>query len=243
MISRKMIGAGNTAVVYEWEEGKVLKLFNHGYPYEAVTREYDNAMAINGMDFAKPRAYEMITYEGKNGILYDKIEGQSLLDWVLKTGNLQQCAECMAKTHKTIINNEISNVPDYKVFLKHHIQKVLLTKEKQQEAFSFIDKLEDGNTVCHGDFHPGNILISKGNAFVIDFMNICHGNFLYDIARTVFLIEYTPVPEKSHNKNMLQHTKKDLADLYLEQMNVTKDRLHDYLSVISIARKGEYPDE
>jgi hypothetical protein len=27
----KIIGIGNTATVYEWEKGRVLKLFNHGY--------------------------------------------------------------------------------------------------------------------------------------------------------------------------------------------------------------------
>ena len=47
-----------------------------------------------------------------------------------------------------------------------------------------IDKLADGDTLCHGDFHPGNILLSGDGAFIIDFMNVCCGNYLYDVART-----------------------------------------------------------
>jgi len=37
--------------------------------------------------------------------------------------------------------------------------------------------------------------------------------------------------------------KKTLADLYLIEMNVTRDMIHDYLSVIITARVGECPNE
>ena len=235
----KLIGTGNTADVYEWEEGKVLKLFKQGYPYEAVKKEYRNGMAINDMDFLKPRAYTMITYEGKNGIIYDRIEGESLLDIILNTGNWQECAECMAKTHKAMINNEVRNVPYYKDFLIHHIKNSLLTKEKQKEAPNLVDRLPNGDTLCHGDFHPGNILVSKGNAYVIDFMNVCHGHYLYDIARTVFLTECAPVPAGESDRDSILYIRKNLSELYLAQMGVTKDMLQDYLTIISIVYPGE----
>jgi uncharacterized protein (TIGR02172 family) len=239
----KIIGVGNTASVYQWEENKVLKLFNKGYPLEAVENEYHNAMAIKDMNFVKPNAYQMITYEGRNGIIYDRVEGESLQDWVIKTGNLLECAICMAKIHKKIIKNKISNVPNYKDFLKYHITNALLPLEKHKEALHMIDKLTEDNTLCHGDFHPGNILLSGGNAFVIDFMNVCSGNYLYDIARTVFLIEYTPVSQETKDRDMLLQFKKTLSDLYLIQMNVSREMIQEYLSIIIIAKKGECPDE
>lgn len=95
----KIIGVGKTASIYEYEKDKVLKLFNQGYPYEAVEKEYHNAIAIRDMDFAKPRVYELITYENRNGIIYGRVDGESLLDWVIRTGDLHECATCMAKVH------------------------------------------------------------------------------------------------------------------------------------------------
>ncbi len=239
----KLIGAGNTASVYEWEEGKVLKLFNKDYPGKSIENEFNNAMAIREMNFKKPKAYEIISYKERKGIIYDRIEGESLLEWVMKTGDLQECARCMAKLHKAIIQNKISNVANYKDFLKYHITKTQLTLEKQDEFLQMIDKLPGGNVLCHGDFHPGNILISKGHGYVIDFMNVCYGNSLYDIARTVFLIEYTPIPPEANNHDMLLYFKKTLSDLYLIQMNVTREMIQDYLSVIIAVRKGECPYE
>ncbi|WMJ85584.1 hypothetical protein [Anaerocolumna sp. MB42-C2] len=74
-------------------------------------------------------------------------------------------------------------------------------------------------------------------------MNLCHGNYLYDVARTVFLIEFTLAPAGIHNKEDVLYLKKTLAERYLMQMNVTREMIQDYLSVIMIARKGECPEE
>lgn len=239
----KIIGVGNTASVYEWEEGKVVKLFNQEYPDDAVENEYYNAMLIRDMDFTKPKAYEVISIEGRKGIIYDKVEGESLQDWVMRTRDVQQCASYMAKLHKTIIQNNISNAADYKDFLKQHIPHALLTADEQKNLLQMIDKLPDGNTLCHGDFHPGNIIMSGENTYIIDFMNICHGDYLYDIARTVFLVEYTPVPAETKDRGIILALKKSLADSYLMHMNVTREMIQDYLTIISAVRKGECPDE
>ncbi len=240
----KVIGLGNTATVYEWEEGKVLKLFYQGYPKEAVEREFHNAKAIRNMDFSKPKAYEIIFLEVRMGIIYDRVDGESLLDWVMRTGKVQECAVYMANLHKAILQNKISNVPNYKEFLKCNIvNSPSANSKKQEEVLQILDKLIDGNTLCHGDFHPGNILISDGHTIVIDFMNVCHGDFLYDVARTVFLVEYTPVPIEVGDREMLLGFKKTLADLYLMQMNVTRKMIQDYLAVIIAARVGECTEE
>ncbi|WP_346871501.1 aminoglycoside phosphotransferase family protein [Clostridium sp. UBA5119] len=240
----KVIGLGNTATVYEWEEGKVLKLFYQGYPKEAVEREFHNAKAIRNMDFSKPKAYEIIFLEVRMGIIYDRVDGESLLDWVMRTGKVQECAVYMANLHKAILQNKISNVPNYKEFLKCNIvNSPSANSKKQEEVLQILDKLIDGNTLCHGDFHPGNILISDGHTIVIDFMNVCHGDFLYDVARTVFLVEYTPEPIEVGDREMLLGFKKTLADLYLMQMNVTRKMIQDYLAVIIAARVGECTEE
>jgi hypothetical protein len=72
---------------------------------------------------------------------------------------------------------------------------------------------------------------------------VCHGDFLYDVARTVFLVEYTPVPTDAGDRDTLLRFKKTLADLYLIEMNVTREMIQDYLSVIIAARVGECPNE
>ena len=54
--------------------------------------------------------------------------------------------------------------------------------------------------VCHGDFHPANILISGKDATVIDWMDASRGNPLADVARTSIIlsgaVESTQVPTR-----------------------------------------------
>lgn len=240
----KVVGVGRTATAYEWGEGKVLKLFYQGYPKGAAEREFHNAKIIENMSFAKPKAHDVIICDERIGIIYDKVEGESLLDWVMRTHDIEKCAEYMANLHKSIIRSSTSNLPNYKDFLKHNIENIPSADSKKlEEAFQMLDKLPEGDALCHGDFHPGNILLSKGNPMVIDFMNLCHGDPMYDVARTVFLVQYTPVPMEAEDREMLLRFKKTLADLYLIEMNVTREMIRDYLSVIFEARRGECPEE
>ncbi|MDF2907738.1 MAG: aminoglycoside phosphotransferase [Herbinix sp.] len=243
MRAGKLIGYGNTATVYEWDEGRVVKLFNHGYPKESINKEYLNALAIREMNFSKPTAYELIEYEDHSGIIYDRVEGKSLLDRLMVTGDIQECAAIMAKLHKAIVNNHTTEVPNYKDFLKSHIPNTLLSLEQQKVLTHRIDNLPNGTALCHGDFHPGNLLLSEGGPCVIDFMNICYGNYLYDVARSVFLIEFTPVPVEAEDQDRILHMKKSLSSSYLQHMQVTREMIYEFLEVIRAVRKGECPDE
>lgn len=240
-----IIGIGNTATVYEWEDDRVLKLFHKGYSKDAIESEFHNAKSIENMNFEKPKAYKIIDFQEQSGIVYDKAEGESLLHWVLKTGDVKKCAIIMARLHKRMGQNNISDVRNYKELLRENILSMPLVDDvvNQQKILKSLDRLPKGNVFCHGDFHPDNILISGDHAIVIDFMNVCQGDFLYDVARTVFLVEYTPVPTDAENREQLLEFKKALADLYLSEMEVTREMIKDYLAVIIEARKGECPNE
>lgn len=236
----KLIGLGNTAKIYEWGENSVIKLFNEGYPKDAIEKEFYNAIAVRDMDFAKAKVDEIIVYGNSVGIIYDKIHGESLLEWLMKTGDLDKCSQYMSDLHKSIIHNSTKSVPNYKDFLRNNILNAeSISSVEKEEGLRLLAQLPEGDVLCHGDFHPGNIIISNGTPIVIDFMNVCFGDFLYDIARTVFLIQYTPVPKGSDNIDELLYFKRVLVELYLKQMNFTREIIEPYLAVIKIARKGE----
>ena len=238
----KEIGVGNTATVYEWNEEKVIKLFHYDYPRKSIEKEFLNAKIISDMDFQKPKAYGIVAYGERLGIIYDKIEGKSLETWVMETGDVRGCALYMANLHKKIISNMVANVPSYKEFLRYYIVRAMDLRDREK-VLSILDELPDGDILCHGDFHPGNIFISEGQTTAIDFMNICKGHFLYDVARTTFLIQYTPVPKEVEDKEPLLKLKRSLTDLYLVEMGVTREMIQNYLTVIMAARKGENPEE
>ena len=240
----KLIGKGNTANVYELGDQKVLKLYHEGFPKEVVEQEYNNSIKINGLLFPKPKAYKMIEHEKQYGIIYDQVEGETSLDMLFKSKDVKQCAKNIAELHKQILRCNSSHLQDYKEMLLSFIVRAPENlKEKRKQALEILDKLPDGTTVCHGDFHPGNVLITNQGSVVIDFMNICSGTRCYDVARTVYLIEYTPVAKEMEDLQEILWMKHTLAEYYLQEMNITREEIADYLRVIEVVRRVECPGE
>lgn len=243
-MEHKMIGQGNTANVYEWEDGKVLKLFHQGYPIDSVKREYENAKRLNLMNFSKPMVHEIVTISNQYGILYDKVNGISMFDWLMTTGDMKYCARKIAQLQDKINENKAYEFMDYKEFLRNNLQRFVLSggmeaKSQGEEMLHLLTILKDGENLCHGDYHPGNIFIEEDKVSVIDFMNCCRGPREYDIARSLYLIQYSPIPQNMPGVEEVLKVREQLADHYLNYMKVSREELKDYLAVITVSRGGE----
>lgn len=238
----ELIGIGNTADVYVWKEGYVCKLFHKGYPENAVKREYENAKAMQNYNLPVPSCMGMVKEENRCGILYERAEGVTLLEYYQRTGDASVLLETLCSVHERILGHHADDVPDYKEFLSLFAQGKNAGKE---ELLGLIQSLPDGNTLCHGDFHPGNVMINKKEAEdhsdirVIDFMNVCHGPRLYDIARTYYLIHPVEREEGKKNTDEAVQAMQAFADAYLDRMKTTKEEIAPYVEVLQKVRKLE----
>ena len=219
-----MIGVGNTAEVFEYGEGKVCKLFFPGYPKDAVEREYRNAKEVYRLGFPVPAVYETVVLEGRNGIVYEKIAGKSMLESIFENPEEAYVyLEQFVRVQKEWLTACSDSVLSYKEYLN-----VLVKGDGQVVEASLVDEIKDlpeGDTLLHGDFHPGNILIAQDNrTVVIDFMNVCRGPALYDIARTYVLLK-----EKDEA----------FGRAYLAKTEVSEDEIATFCSVIEKCRRYE----
>jgi len=58
-----------------------------------------------------------------------------------------------------------------------------------------LETLPDGDQLCHGDMHPGNIMLSRRGPMVIDWTNARRGHPAADIARSILILDFgTPLP-------------------------------------------------
>ena len=219
----KLLGKGNTAEVFEYADGKVCKLFYEGYPREYVELEFQNAKDMYNSKIKIPEPFQTVTVENRHGIIYEKIEGETLLNIMNADGeNFEEYLEIFVKLHQDIVSWHTKNALSYKEYLTK------MVKSKTTDYRIVLDKIKalpDDDCILHGDFHPNNILINKdGEPIVIDFMNVCYGPALYDVARTYFLI-------KQYNDN--------LAERYLKKMNVSKGNIAEYMDIIELCHKYE----
>jgi aminoglycoside phosphotransferase (APT) family kinase protein len=64
----------------------------------------------------------------------------------------------------------------------------------KESALSVLDSLPRGDRICHGDFHPGNVLGSLDAPVVIDWPDAARGDPLADVAGTELLVRFGEVP-------------------------------------------------
>ena len=88
--------------------------------------------------------------------------------------------------------------------------------------------MPDGERLCHGDFHPINVLGDAARPFVIDWPDACRGDPAADVCRSYLL---------------LRHHARDLADPYLDAYcrlsAVPRPTILAWLPYIAAARLAE----
>lgn len=170
----KFLGRGNTAEVFEYGNEKVCKLFFEGYPDEYAALEFQNAreMYKNKIRISKP--FQMITIGNRKGIIYERIEGRTLLNIMMENEtNLDMLLNTFVNLQLNILSHHTKNVLSYKEYL---IAILKSKKINNQVILNTINVLPDDDCLLHGDLHPNNILVmSDGTPVIIDFMNVCRG--------------------------------------------------------------------
>lgn len=235
-----LIGRGNTADVFEAGQNKAVKLFVPGYPLESVRVEFENSKLLNDLNIPIVKSHELVTHDGRHGILYDRVDGESMLDILLRTQDLERYATDLARLHKKLLAHRLPSAAALKAILKRNVEGTEgLSTPRKSKLLAMLDKLPDGDRFCHGDFHFGNVILSQGGYVIIDYMNVCRGHEYGDIARTFYLIEMTPVPPGTPDAALFLQLKKEAADLYLKEMGVNRESLSQWLILTAAARLWE----
>ena len=63
----------------------------------------------------------------------------------------------------------------------------VLPAHLQSTLLSLLEELPQGNRICHGDFHPGNVMLTTKGDIAIDWIDVTVGNPLADVARTAII--------------------------------------------------------
>lgn len=184
------IGEGRTAQVYAWDDGHILKLYHAWCPPDWVEREANVARAIAESGFPTPAVGEMLELDGRRGIMYERVVGVSMLEdirhrpWLLLR-HACTLADLQAQFHQL----SVPGLYSCRDGLRHSIRRAPhLPEDLRQRVLVALETLPDGTALCHGDFHPGNVLISPAGPVVIDWMTARLGSPWADVTRTSLIL-------------------------------------------------------
>jgi uncharacterized protein (TIGR02172 family) len=188
------IAEGRTAEIFLCDDQHILKLYRDWCPPNWVDYEARIARAIHEAGIPSPGPGKIIETNGRRGLIYERLQGISMLqDMNARPWTLLNHARSLAELHVQIHEQSITGLPSYKERLDHDIHNSThLSQELKKKALALLARLPHGEKVCHGDYHPGNILITKSGPVVIDWMTASMGSPWADVARTDLLLSIEP---------------------------------------------------
>ena len=183
----EIIGQGGNGTVYRLDDDKIVKVYRPNVGLETIEREREFAKTalINGVPCVI--AYDVVKCGDSYGIVFEMLRSdtlghaiknnpEKLDDYVEKYVALAKelhSTKMKAGTFtniKTVLHERVPNLAKW------------CTPEEMQLLDSLIDEMPDGESIIHGDLHPGNIMIQDGELVLIDMPEVTIGAKIWDIA-------------------------------------------------------------
>lgn len=213
------VGRGYIAEVFEFGEGKVVKMLFDEDGAEAAEREAHITAAAVEAGLPAPRIWETLAVNGRPGIVMERVEGVTMMRWgTTFPWRVYTGAKMMARLHAEVHSRIGGDIPDLRDRLRRGIEESEVVEEDLKgPALERLESLPDGDSICHGDFHPDNLIMTKAGPVIIDWEFGAKGVPEADIARTVVLVESGVPLVSGIRRVVIEGARKIFLSIYLKE--------------------------
>ena len=228
------IGAGKEAEVYLYRPGWVIKLTRWRRDHAPARREDAILRALARTGLA-PAAGGVVEIASRWGVVMEHVAAPVLAERLSAPGGVEEVLHVMLSLHRRVHEWAApSGLPKLKDRLTHNLSGALLLDEPtRRRLLDTIPALPDGDRLCHGDFHPYNILGTGEDARIVDWLDASAADPAADICRTFVLIgSVQPALAERY------------VDAYCAATGLDRTAVHAWLPVVAAARLAEkVPEE
>lgn len=144
-----------------------------------------------------PAVIEVTTVDGRPGLVMERIDGLDMLAAIARRPWLVFAAGAAAGRIQAGLNGVVApaDLPPMRAVMRQRIQQeTAIPDDLKSFALSVLDTLPDGDKICHGDLHPGNIMQTAAEPVVIDWTNVTRGDPTADYVRSLLTLRISDVP-------------------------------------------------
>jgi thiamine kinase len=187
------IGKGESAEVFRLDDDTALKLFFAHVELHTVEREYAASAAASALGLLVARPVELVRVADRYGLVMRFLDGPVYLGTVAKSPvgmvrALYALARWQAGQHAQPAL--ATDLPDARLIFSHRLVSSTAGPEAIAVAQSVVAASTDGDRLCHGDLHFGNMIATREGLAVIDWAKAFVGAAEIDVARSDLLIRY-----------------------------------------------------
>ncbi|HEK9099100.1 aminoglycoside phosphotransferase family protein [Bacillus pfraonensis] len=225
------IAIGNTAKIYLYDN-KIIKVFKKHFPnteslYEAKKQKYAYSCGLH-----VPRVLEVKEINSRQAIIMEYVKGKTVGDLLIQNMERAEhyigiCVNTQQKVHAVVSDSDLLELMSEK--LHRQIESVRYLDEKQKnKLLRKLDSMVFEPRLCHGDFHPFNLIMNNDDVKIIDWVDASSGDICADVYRTYLLYAQSSV---------------ELAEMYLriycKNTGLSRDNVLDWAPIIAGARLSE----
>jgi uncharacterized protein (TIGR02172 family) len=189
------IAAGGQAEIYDLNNGKVLRLLYKKEDKYLIDYEFKSLQIVKRNGLFVPDVFEIVDVNDRPGLIMEKIDGITMTKlFQIKPTSLFKKVKELSVIHFKL--NKIKapeGFMDLKKRIKFLVEKSsFINSEKKDFVSNILEQLPDGDKLCHGDFHPGNIIIKNNKPYIIDWCGVTKADPIADVAHTYLIFKNMP---------------------------------------------------
>ena len=243
-----LLARGRTADIYALGRDAVIKVLRSGFPSDLIQIEADKTRAVTAVGVPAPRILDVTEVSGRPALVVERVDGDSLLSRVLnRPEQLVPLARLLGDLHADLAVARVEALPSLRTTLAERISNVaVLSADLKQVVLNQLSGLPDKDGLCHGDFHPENVILSARGPVIIDWLDATHGPAAADAARSDLLLSLAkPGPSPAHRAPLaMERTlfKRTYIARYRRRTGLDANALAAWAPIIAAARLAEDVD-
>ncbi len=191
------VAEGRTSEVYAYGPDSVVKVPRPAVPPHWSRTEAAIAEIVHAAGLPCPAVRGLVEVDGRESIVFERIDGPSVWDLLRdRPDRLDDYAALLAdiqhEIHGVTVLSSRTDLTAVPVIDERMVTKIQtadgLTDAERVAARRLVESLPPGASLCHGDLHPGNVLMSDGGPLVIDWFDAVIGPPEADVVRTSLLV-------------------------------------------------------
>jgi Ser/Thr protein kinase RdoA (MazF antagonist) len=228
----EVVGNGAQATVYAKGDFAV-KLYREGYPKVNVFTEAYMMAHLEQIHFPSPKVYEILFVNERYGIRMDRVKGKMLGEGCGDLSRWDSVLDALVDLQYRLQKYDMAFASNLKTRFRDDLKRNdKLSPDLKQELFKELDKLPDGQALCHCDFHANNVFFDGTEYTIIDLLQISKGDPAADVACSYVAYNFF---------------NQDIAELYLNKYcnksGISRKDVQKWLRVYAGTLLGQVPEQ
>ena len=212
---KNVLAERKNKVIYK-DGNFAVKVFDESFPKSDILNEALNQARVEETGLNIPKIEEVKKIDGKWAIVSDYIEGKTLEQLMDEDPDkIDEYMDLFVNIQMEILDKRCPLLKRIKDKMQ---DKISQTDTTRYELHTRLASMKDHNKVCHGDYTPSNIIISKdGTPYILDWAHATQGNGAADAARTYLTFVLKDQRDLGEKYLRLYCEKTDTARQYVER--------------------------